>query len=135
MTESELIERAYAARQNAYVPYSNYRVGAAILCDDGTVFTGCNIENAAYGNTLCAERTALVKAVSEGYRSFQMIAITAEGTAPYPCGACRQSLVEFSPDIMVLVAWDYNHVVRTSLAELLPNSFDSASFGGSKLCK
>ncbi len=121
-----LIRMAYQARENAYAPYSGYRVGAALLCDDGTIYTGCNIENAAYGNAFCAERTALVKAVSEGKRAFVRIAIAGEGSAPYPCGACRQSLNEFAPDIGILIAWDGN-VVETSLPELLPNGFGPQS--------
>ena len=94
----------------------------------GRVFTGCNIENAAYGNTLCAERTALVKAVSEGYREFTKVAIAASGSAPYPCGACRQSLYEFAPDLEVFVTWD-GHVDRVPLAELLPYGFGPSSLG------
>ena len=85
MTDERLLEMAIEARKNAYVPYSGYAVGAALETKDGHVFTGCNVENAAYGNTLCAERTALVKAVSEGYREFTKIAIAASGSAPYPC--------------------------------------------------
>ena len=89
---------------------------------------GCNIENAAYGNTLCAERTALVKAVSEGYRKFTKIAIASSGSAPYPCGACRQSLYEFAPGLEVLVTWD-GHVERAPLSELLPHGFGPSSLG------
>lgn len=111
MTDEKLLELALDARKNAYVPYSGYAVGAALLTEDGKVFAGCNIENAAYGNTLCAERTALVKAVSEGYRKFTKIAIASSGSAPYPCGACRQSLYEFAPGLEVLVTWD-GHVER-----------------------
>ena len=103
MTDEKLLELALDARKNAYVPYSGYAVGAALLAEDGRVFTGCNVENAAYGNTLCAERTALVKAVSEGCRRFTKIAIASAGSAPYPCGACRQSLYEFAPELEVLV--------------------------------
>ena len=112
MTDEKLLELALDARKNAYVPYSGYAVGAALLTEDGKVFAGCNIENAAYGNTLCAERTALVKAVSEGYRKFTKIAIASSGSAPYPCGACRQSLYEFAPGLEVLVTWD-GHVERS----------------------
>lgn len=122
MTDEKLLELALDARKNAYVPYSGYAVGAALLTEDGKVFAGCNIENAAYGNTLCAERTALVKAVSEGYRKFTKIAIASSGSAPYPCGACRQSLYEFAPGLEVLVTWD-GHVERAPLSELLPHGF------------
>ena len=128
MTDERLLEMAIEARKNAYVPYSGYAVGAALETKDGHVFTGCNVENAAYGNTLCAERTALVKAVSEGYREFTKVAIAASGSAPYPCGACRQSLYEFAPDLEVFVTWD-GPVDRVPLAELLPYGFGPSSLG------
>lgn len=122
MTDEKLLETAIAMRRYAYAPYSRYAVGAALLCEDGRVFTGCNVENAAYGNTLCAERTALCKAVSEGERKFTAIAIAASGSAPFPCGACRQSLYEFAPKLRVLVTWDGN-VRETTLEKLLPEGF------------
>lgn len=100
----------------------------ALLSEDGRVFTGCNVENAAYGNTLCAERTALVKAVSEGVRRFTKIAIASSGSAPFPCGACRQSLYEFAPGLDVLVTWD-GQVRKTTLAQLLPEGFGPSSLG------
>lgn len=128
VTDEMLYQAARDAMKNAYVPYSHYRVGAALLSRDGRVFTGCNIENAAYGNTLCAERTALVKAVSEGVREFTKIAIAASGSAPYPCGACRQSLYEFAPGLEVLVTWDGNEQ-KTTLAALLPEGFGPISLG------
>lgn len=128
MTDERLLELARQARKNAYVPYSGYAVGAALLGEDGTVYTGCNVENAAYGNTLCAERTALCKAVSEGARRFTTIAIASEGSAPYPCGACRQSLYEFAPDLRVLVTWDGN-VREAMLRDLLPEGFGPSSLG------
>ncbi len=128
MTDEKLLELALDVRKNAYVPYSGYAVGAALLAEDGRVFTGCNVENAAYGNTLCAERTALVKAVSEGCRRFTKIAIASAGSAPYPCGACRQSLYEFAPELEVLVTWDGN-VARAPLGELLPHGFGPSSLG------
>ncbi len=132
MTDAMLFEAARNAMNNAYVPYSKYRVGAALLSKDGRVFTGCNIENAAYGNTLCAERTALVKAISEGVREFAKIAIAASGSAPFPCGACRQSLYEFAPGLEVLVTWDGEDGVqerKTTLAALLPEGFGPISLG------
>lgn len=128
MTDKRLLELARQARKNAYVPYSGYAVGAALLGEDGTVYTGCNVENAAYGNTLCAERTALCKAVSEGARRFTAIAIASEGSAPYPCGACRQSLYEFAPELRVLVTWDGN-VCEAMLRDLLPEGFGPSSLG------
>ena len=126
MTEKELIQTAVKMLDMAYVPYSHFPVGAALLCKDGTVFTGCNIENAAFGNTMCAERTALFKAVSEGVREFTAIAIASRGSAPFPCGACRQSLNEFAPDLRILVTWDGN-VRETTLRALLPEGFGPAS--------
>ena len=128
MTERELCQKAVAMLDMAYVPYSHFPVGAALLCKGGTVFTGCNIENAAYGNTLCAERTALVKAVSEGCREFTKIAIASSGSAPYPCGACRQSLYEFAPELEVFVTWD-GHVEHAPLSDLLPHGFGPSSLG------
>ena len=94
--EAELIQAAIAASANAYIPYSNYRVGAALLCADGEVYTGCNVESASYTPTICAERTALVKAISDGQRDFSAVAVvTRDGGSP--CGVCRQLLFEFSP--------------------------------------
>ncbi|MGN0996080.1 MAG: cytidine deaminase [Candidatus Ventricola sp.] len=126
MTDERLLEMAVEMRRFSYVPYSHYAVGAALLGKDGRVFTGCNVENAAYGNTLCAERTALCKAVSEGAREFEAIAIASSGSAPFPCGACRQSLYEFAPELRVLVTWDGN-VRKTTLRELLPEGFGPAA--------
>ena len=126
MTDEKLLEMAVSMLSYSYVPYSHYAVGAALLAKDGRVFTGCNVENAAYGNTMCAERTALFKAVSEGAREFEAIAVAARGSAPFPCGACRQSLYEFAPDLRVLVTWDGN-VRSTTLRELLPEGFGPSS--------
>ena len=126
MTDRELLDMAIAAREFAYAPYSQYKVGAALEAEDGRVFTGCNIENAAYGNTICAERTALGKAVSEGALRFTRIAISSSGSTPYPCGACRQSLYEFAPDLRILMTWDGN-VRESTLGALLPEGFGPAS--------
>ena len=126
VTDEKLLETAVGMLAYSYVPYSHYAVGAALLAKDGRVFTGCNVENAAYGNTMCAERTALFKAVSEGAREFEAIAIAARGSAPFPCGACRQSLYEFAPDLRVMVTWDGN-VRRTTLRALLPEGFGPSS--------
>ena len=105
MTPEKLCELAREAMTHAYVPYSGYQVGAALLCKDGTVFTGCNVENAAYGDTICAERTAAVKAVSSGHRDFVRIAIWGNSKEYcYPCGSCRQFLQEFSKHMTVLCA-------------------------------
>ena len=124
--DEELLQKARDMKRFAYVPYSHYWVGAALRSKDGRVFTGCNVENAAFGNTMCAARTALFKAVSEGAREFTAIAIAAEGSAPFPCGACRQSLYEFAPELRVLVTWDGN-VREAKLSELLPEGFGPSS--------
>ena len=116
-----LLKLAREAMKQSYSPYSSYPVGAALHCKDGRIFTGCNIENASFGLTNCAERTAVFKAVSEGARDFDIIAIAAR-TKPWPCGACRQVLNEFSPDIRVVVTWD-DHTEEKSLRELLPEGF------------
>jgi len=130
MNDKKLLDLAREAMHGAYVPYSNYPVGACLLAEDGRVFTGCNVENASYGATICAERTAAVKAVSEGARRFTAIAIAARGSAPYPCGVCRQVLNEFAvPEMRVLVTWDDQHVEKTTLGALLPNSFGPESLG------
>lgn len=131
MKNSELIKAAFQARQLSYSPYSGFAVGAALLCKDGSVFTGCNIENSAFSPTNCAERTAFFKAVSEGKRDFAKIAVVGGNAdkAPDnycpPCGVCRQVMKEFcSPDfeiIMAKSAEDYNVM---TLADLLPASFD-----------
>lgn len=128
MTDEKLLELALDARKNAYVPYSGYAVGAALLAEDGRVFTGCNVENAAYGNTLCAERTALVKAVSEGCRKFTRLAVVGNSTDYcWPCGACRQMLYEFAPELEVLVARKDHQFVKFPLRALLPHGFGPES--------
>lgn len=125
MTDRELISLAKKASYNAYVPYSHFSVGAALQCADGSVFTGCNVENAALGSTICAERTACVKAVSEGKRKFVRIAIYADSQNwPTPCGACRQFLAEFAPDIEILCAKAGDRYVSYKLSELLPHIFN-----------
>lgn len=125
MTDHELVELAFTMLERSYVPYSKFPVGAALLCADGTVFTGCNVENAAFGSTLCAERTALVKAVSEGRRD-DFVALAVVGNSSdycWPCGACRQMLYEFAPDLRVLVANRAHDYVTLSLRELMPHGF------------
>lgn len=120
-----LIKEAQRAKEYAYVPYSGFRVGAALLCEDGSVYTGCNIENAAYGPTNCAERTAVFKAVSEGKRSFQAIAVISDSDDfTSPCGVCRQVLAEFcSPDFLILMCDNQMRYRQISLGELLPYAF------------
>ncbi|OQX56957.1 MAG: cytidine deaminase [Thermotoga sp. 4484_232] len=123
MYEKELIERARKARENAYAPYSKFKVGAAILTEDGEVYTGVNVENASFGLTVCAERVALFKAVSDGKRSFKAIAVVADSEEPVPpCGACRQVLSEFG-DMKVIMANLKGDVKIARLRDLLPDSF------------
>ena len=117
-----LVEQAKGARERAYAPYSNYRVGASLLTTGGRVYTGCNVENAVFSETICAERTAVVKAVSDGERDFAALAVvTRDGGAP--CGACRQVLNEFAPDLVVLIADETGNVRQTTVARLLPDGF------------
>ncbi len=126
-----LVEAAFEARNNSYAPYSKYRVGAALLTRDSKIFLGSNVENASYGLCNCAERTAIFKAVSEGYREFCAIAIAGgveDGNEvsnyAYPCGACRQVMREFcNEDFVILVAKNSDDIMEYALKELLPNSF------------
>lgn len=129
MTDRELVDLAFTMREKAYVPYSKFSVGAALMCADGTVFTGCNVENAAYGSTICAERTAVVKAVTYGRRDDWKVLAIAGGGEDYcwPCGACRQMLYEFCPELTVLVARGDHEFVKVSLSELLPHGFGPKS--------
>jgi len=120
-----LVQAARAARERAHAPYSRFKVGAALETADGLVITGCNVENATYGLTICAERVAVVKAISEGHQRFTRIAIVADTTDPTPpCGACRQILWEFGGDIEVILANLSETTARHRLAELLPSPFD-----------
>ena len=124
MTDRELISRAMEASYKAYAPYSHFAVGAAIECSDGSVFTGCNIENAALGSTICAERCACCKAISEGHRDFVRIAIYADSQSwPTPCGECRQFLSEFAPEVEILCSKSGFRYVSYKLSELLPHTF------------
>ena len=129
MTDQALVDLAFTMLDRSYVPYSHFPVGAALLCADGAVFTGCNVENAAYGSTICAERTALVKAVSEGRRDdFVRLAVVGRGEDYcWPCGACRQMLYEFAPSLTVLVARGDGQFVSFPLSELLPHGFGPAA--------
>lgn len=128
-----LIQKAKEARDKAYAPYSEFRVGAALEAKDGTVFTGCNIENASYGATCCAERTALVKAVSEGVKEFRRIAIFAGTNDPCPpCGICRQVLYEFAPDIEVIMTGTEGKTDVSKLTDLMPNAFHSEKLSRNK---
>ncbi|RMH59110.1 MAG: cytidine deaminase [Candidatus Hydrogenedentota bacterium] len=124
-----LVERAKEARERAYAPYSRFPVGAALLCEDGTIYTGCNVENASYGLTCCAERTAIFKAVSEGHTKFRAISVVLDSTDPSaPCGACRQVIFEFGPDIDVVMANVGSESVDVvKITDLIPRAFGPSS--------
>ncbi len=119
-----LLEQAKKAAQQAYSPYSGYRVGAALLCENGSIYTGCNVENASYSLTICAERNAVFKAVSDGQRDFSAIAIYVDSEEIFPpCGACRQVLAEFNPRMQILYANRLGNVL-SDLETLLPQAFN-----------
>lgn len=125
MTKQELCQKAIEMMDMAYIPYSQFPVGAALECSDGTVYTGCNIENAAYGVTICAERTAIFKAVSEGRRDFVRIAVAGKSKDfCVPCGSCRQVMMEFAPELEVICLNGVGESRSFALRELLPYGFD-----------
>ena len=127
---SRLIEAARSARDRAWAPFSRFKVGAALEAEDGTIITGCNIENATYGLTLCAERVAMFKAVSEGHRRFTRIAVVADTESPAsPCGPCRQILWEFGGDLEVVLGNLRHETGRHRLLTLLPLPFDASVLG------
>lgn len=121
----DLVEKAREALKNAYAPYSKFRVGAAVLTKSGKIYTGVNVENASYGLTVCAERVAVFKAVSEGDRDIEAVAVVVEDKEPVaPCGACRQVIAEFNPDATIVMATaDGKRKVVVSLKELFPSPF------------
>jgi len=123
MDVSQLIKKALEAKERAYVPYSNFRVGAALLTEDGEIFTGCNIEISSYSPTLCAERTAIFKAVSEGHKKIKAIAVVGDSNFTYPCGVCRQVIREFGKDATIIVANSEDDYRTYKLEDLLPHSF------------
>lgn len=123
MTYKELLNLAKEVCRNSYAPYSKFNVGAALLCDDQTVYTGCNIENASYSATVCAERTAVFKAVSEGHKNFEAIAICGTKNPCFPCGACRQVMSEFCDDNFKVILESDGEIVTHTLGELIPNAF------------
>lgn len=124
MDNKELILKAINAQKNSYSPYSKFSVGASLLCDDGEVFTGVNVENVSFGLTNCAERTAFFKAISEGKRTFTKIAIVGGDTYLSPCGACRQVMAEFcDKDFEIIFAKNENDYIIKTLGEILPFSF------------
>jgi len=123
MNKKELIRKALDAKKMAYVPYSHFHVGAALVTEDGQVYTGCNIEIASYSPTLCAERTAIFKAISEGHTSIKTIAIVGDSNPTYPCGVCRQVIREFGKDATIIIANSEDDYKEYTLDELLPHSF------------
>ena len=124
MSDEELMEEAKKVRDNAYAPYSRFRVGAAILCKDGKIYTGANVENSSYGLTVCAERVALYCGLSQGERDFVKLALVAEREDPAtPCGACCQVLSEFNPDMEIICANLEGVTKKFNLKGLLPSSF------------
>ncbi|MEN1759766.1 cytidine deaminase [Anoxynatronum sibiricum] len=124
MTHQELIQIALEVRENAYVPYSQFKVGAALLGVSGKVYTGCNVECASYGGTNCAERTAIFKAVSEGERRFKTIAVVGDPNAyTFPCGICRQVMVEFGKELEIIVAKTPEDYRVYTMNDILPHSF------------
>ena len=128
MTAEELLQHAMTARDNAFAPFSRFKIGAALLTSGGKLYTGCNIENATYGLTVCAERVALWKALSEGERSFTRIAVASSGDPPAaPCGACRQLLWEFCGDVEIIMGNPSGVKESHRLADLFPRPFDQQS--------
>ena len=129
MTDRELVQKAVEMQNFSYCPYSNFPVGAALLCEDGTVFTGCNVESAAYGSTICAERTALLKAVSEGHRDdWVTMAVAGRGEDfCWPCGSCRQMLYEFAPGLRILAVRGDGEFEEALLSDLLPRGVGAAN--------
>lgn len=124
MEAKELIELAMKAKENAYVPYSNFRVGAALLVKSGKIYTGCNIENASFGATNCAERTAIFKAISEGEKEFVAMAVNADTERlTFPCGICRQVIHEFSRDIKLYISNKNGDYKEYTIEQLLPGAF------------
>lgn len=125
--DERLVELALEARGKAIAPYSNFKVGAVVLSSDGTVFSGCNVENASFSLTVCAERVALLKALSEGHRNFEAVCVVAEGDRiTTPCGPCRQLLWEFCGNVPVIMATTDGKRATTTLGTLLPNAFDAS---------
>jgi cytidine deaminase len=122
--ELELVHAAHEARKKAYAPYSHYSVGAAVRARDGRVFSGANVENASYGLSICAERSAVVAAVMAGVRDLAAVAVATASSPPAaPCGMCRQTLAEFSRDLAVTLVNDRGETAHTTLDELLPRAF------------
>ena len=124
MTTDELIKLAEQARERAYAPYSGFRVGAALLTGGGEVFTGCNVENSSYGDAICAEKVAVIKAIAEGACDFAKLVVVTDSQEPAsPCGSCRQILFEFNPDLLVVMANVDGKRLEMTASDLLPYAF------------
>lgn len=123
MKYRELFKTAQEMVPSAYAPYSRFKVGAALLTKSGEVFTGVNVENSSFGATICAERTAFVKAISEGHRDFEAIAVTSSDGEALPCGICRQFMFEFGDNLKIITGEDEDHLHVTDITELLPSGF------------
>lgn len=123
VNSQKILSLAKEASNNAYSPYSGIKVGAALLCKNGNIYTGVNVENASYGATICAERTAFTKAISEGERDFEGIAIAGSIRNLVPCGMCRQFMSEFNPELIVIYENEDGEVVETNLKDLFPSQF------------
>lgn len=129
MTDKELYRIAKDMTKMSYAPFSKFYVGAALECKDGTIFTGCNVENSSLGATICAERTAFVKAISEGYHDFKKIMITSSGGEAWPCGICRQFMKEFcDDDFIIMTAASEDHIRSYTMNEILPEGFKVKEF-------
>lgn len=122
-TDKKLFRMAVKASENAYAPFSNFHVGAALLAKDGKIYTGVNVENSSFGGTICAERTAMVKAISDGCREFEAIAIAGNGGTSWPCGICRQFMYEFCPELRVISGDSEDELKVYTLKGLLPEGF------------
>ena len=124
LEKQKLIDMAISVQKNSYAPYSGITVGAVLLTADNKVFLGCNVENASYGASICAERTAILKAVSEGERNFDTIAITSNlEDFIYPCGICLQVMAEFAPKLKIIITNKSNEIINTTVSDLLPKGF------------
>lgn len=125
-----LIKKALEVQKKAYVPYSGFHVGAAVLTDDGKIYTGCNIEIASYSPTICAERTAIFKAVSEGSKNIKAIAVVGDANPTFPCGVCRQVIREFGKDAIIIIASSEDDYKEYTMEDLLPHSFGPEDLTG-----
>lgn len=132
MNNKDLLRLAEKAKENAYVPYSNFKVGAALLTKDNKVYTGCNVECASLGGTNCAERTAIFKAISEGSRDIEAIAIASSNSPKneptYPCGICRQVIIEFGPEIRIITGYSEGEIYECKIKDLIPHYFSGSDF-------